>query len=323
MPAVSVITPAYNVAPYLTQTIESVLAQTFTDFELILVDDGSTDATAQIASDYARRDSRIRLLQQPNGGISMARNRALQQATGSVFAILDGDDVWVPQYLECQMAILADHPGIDVVTGNAWFLGGPLDGRPARPWPDLRPAPRVGSMLEDETAVFIMSIFRRRVYETIGGFDESLRTNEDYDFWIRAALAGHGFWRNDQPLGHYRRRDDSLSAVELRMLRGIVRVLRKTRPLLSGQPIELAILDRQLTRFETERIAGEARASIEAGDFRAAGDHLQALHQRRGGATIRAAGLMARWAPRLLSIVYSIHRMRLASGSSGQRAPSS
>ena len=147
--------------------------------------------------------------------------------------------------------------------------------------------------------------------------------NEDYDFWIRAALAGHGFWRNDQPLGHYRRRDDSLSAVELRMLRGIVRVLRKTRPLLSGQPIELAILDRQLTRFETERIAGEARASIEAGDFRAAGDHLQALHQRRGGATIRAAGLMARWAPRLLSIVYSIHRMRLASGSSAQRAPSS
>lgn len=319
MPAVSVITPAYNVAPYIAETIESVLAQTFGDFELIVVDDGSSDETFAITSGYVRRDRRVRLLRQSNSGISAARNYALRVASGPQVAILDGDDAWVPRYLECQMAILNEHPEVDIVTGNAWFLGGPLDGQSARPWPDLRSLPSLGSLLEDETAVFIMSVFRRRVYETVGGFDESLRTNEDYDFWIRAALAGCRFWRNDEPLGFYRRRNDSLSAGELQMLRGIIRVLEKSRAAVSSRPAELATLDAQLARFETERLAAEVRASIEAGDFRAAGDHLQALHRRRGGAALRVAGMMARWAPPLLSIAYNIRRTRLAAAAT-QRA---
>jgi hypothetical protein len=173
-------------------------------------------------------------------------------------------------------------------------------------------------MLEDETAVFIMSAFRRRVCELIGGFDESLRTNEDYDFWIRAAIAGCRFRRNDEPLGRYRRREDSLSAGELAMLKGIIRVLRKTRPALMNRPGELAIADSQLTRFETELLAAEARAAIEEGDFRAAGDHLAALHRRRGGMALRLAEVMARWTPRMLSIAYSMRRMRLAARAAAQ-----
>lgn len=322
MPAVSVITPAYNVAPYIAETIESALSQTFSDLELIVVDDGSSDGTFDIASDYARRDGRVQLVRQANGGISAARNRALRIASGSHVAILDGDDVWSPRYLERQMGILAAHPEIDVVTGNGWFLGGPKDGQPARPWPDRRGAPALRSLLEDETAVFIMSVFRRRVYDIVGDFDESMRTNEDYDFWIRAALAGCRFERNDEPLGYYRRREDSLSAGELRMLRGIIRVLQKARPAVAGRP-ELQILENQLARFETERLAAEARASIEARDFTAAANYLRALHRRRGGAALKVAGLMARWAPPLLSAVYNLRRTRLASDASPQHVPSS
>jgi glycosyltransferase involved in cell wall biosynthesis len=320
MPAISVITPAYNVAPYIAHTIESALSQTVSDLELIVIDDGSSDDTFEIASGYARRDPRVRLIQQPNRGISAARNRALRVASGSLIAILDGDDIWLPHYLERQVRILAEHPEIDVVTGNGWFLGGPRDGEPARPWPDRRDPPALKSMLEDETAVFIMSVFHRRVYERVGGFDESLRTNEDYDFWIRAALAGCLFRRNDEPLGYYRRREDSLSAGELRMVRGIIRVLHKAKPALAGRP-ELSIVETQLARFETERLAAEARASIEAGDFRSAGDHLRALHRQRGGTGLRVAGMMARWAPRLLSIAYSLRRARLASATSTPRVP--
>jgi len=312
MPAVSVITPAYNVEPYLADAIASVLAQTVTDLELVIVDDGSTDSTFAIASDYARRDSRVRLLRQPNGGISKARNHAMRIGSGAVFAIFDSDDIWAPTYLERQLAILDEHPDVDIVTGNAWFLGGPLNGQPARPWPDRRPTPDLQRMLTDETAVFIMSIFRRRVYDKLGGFDESLRTNEDYDFWLRAAIAGHRFHRNDEPLGWYRRRDDSLSAGELRMLRGIMRVFQKTRPALLDRATELAILDGQLARFETARLAAEARTAIEAGDFGAAGDHLAALHSRRGGAALGIARVMARWTPALLAKAYGIRRARLA-----------
>ena len=243
MPAVSVIMPAYNVAPYLGAAIDSVLSQTFTDFEVLVVDDGSTDATFAIARTYAGQDRRIRLVRQPNGGISSARNHGLRIASAPLIALLDSDDAWAPEYLATQIAILAERPEVDVVTGNARFLGSALDGQPARPWPDPRPAPDLLQILADETAVFIMSVFRRRVYETIGGFDETLRTNEDYDFWLRAAIAGFVFVRNDVPLGHYRRRDDSLSASELRMLRGIIRVYIKTRPELLDRPAELAILD--------------------------------------------------------------------------------
>jgi glycosyltransferase involved in cell wall biosynthesis len=322
MPTVSVITPAYNVASYLGEAIESVLAQTFGDLELIIVDDGSTDATFQIASEYARTDRRIRLVQEENRGISGARNRALRMATGSFLAILDSDDVWLPTYLERQLAILISDPSCDIVTGNAWFLGGAQDGELARPCPDRRVEPTLSRLLEDETAVFIMTVFRRRVYEVIGGFDESMRTNEDYDFWIRAAIAGFRFRRNDEPLGRYRRRDDSLSAGELRMLRGVIRVLRKTRLAIEDRPIELAILDRQLVRFETERLAAEARAAIEECDFRAASEHLEALHRRRGGLAIRIAGMMARWTPGVLAAAYHLRRAHIESrATAGRVAP--
>ena len=312
MPAVSVIMPAYNVAPYIGEAIESVLNQTYADLELLVIDDGASDGSDVIADLYASRDPRVRVIRQSNAGISAARNHGLRVASSPVIAILDSDDAWEPAYLERQMAILRDRPEVDIVTGNAWFLGSDLHGRPARPWPDPRPAPKLADILADETAVFIMAVFRRRVYESIGPFDESLRTNEDYDFWLRAACDGFVFCRNDQPLGYYRRRDDSLSADELRMLPGILQVLRKLRPHLLNRPHELAILDAQIARFETEHVAAEARGAIEAGDFAAASRHLAALHGRRGGTVLRVAKVMARWTPALLSTIYNVRRARLA-----------
>jgi len=304
--------PAYNVAPYIGEAIESVLNQTFDDLELLIVDDGATDGSDVIADLYASRDRRIRVIRQANAGISAARNHGLRVASSPVIAVLDSDDVWEPVYLQAQMAILRDHPEVDIVTGNAWFLGSDLNGRPARPWPDPRPAPKLADILADETAVFIMSVFRRQVYESIGPFDESLRTNEDYDFWLRAACDGFVFYRNDRPLGYYRRRDNSLSADELRMLPGILQVFRKLRPHLLNRPHELAILDAQIARFETEHVAAEARGAIEAGDFAAARRHLATLHGRRGGTVLRVAKVMARWTPVLLSTIYNVRRARLA-----------
>ena len=310
MPAVSVIMPAFNVGPYIGASIESVLAQTFTDWELVIVDDGSTDDTYAIAEALARTDARIRVIREANGGISVARNTALRIAVGEFLAILDSDDLWSPEFLAAQMAIFAAHPEVDIVTGNAWFLGGQFDGQPARPTPDPRPAPDLATLLADETAVFIMAVMRRRVYETIGGFDESMRCNEDYDLWLRAAVAGFRFHRNDRPLGHYRRRDDSLSAAELKMLRGILRVYHKLRPTLLDRPGALAVLDAQVARFDTERLKVEAREALEHRDFTALGEHLAALHRRRGGAALAVMRLAARWIPGILSRAYQIRRAR-------------
>lgn len=307
MPTVSIIMPAYEVAPYIGAAIESVRAQTFTDWELLIGDDGSTDNTGAIAARWAARDPRVRVLRQANAGISSARNSALRASSGEIIAILDSDDLWEPGYLDAQVGILTSRPDVDVLTANALFLGSRLNGRPARPWPDTRPDPDLATILADETAVFIMSVFRRRVYETIGGFDEAFRTNEDYDYWLRAAAAGFRFTRNDQPLGRYRRRDDSLSASDVRMLTGILRVYRKIRPIIADRP-EVAILDAQVARFTRDLVAAEARAALEKGDAAAINERLAALHTMRGGTALGFARVVARWTPGLLSAAYQLRR---------------
>jgi glycosyltransferase involved in cell wall biosynthesis len=310
MPTVSVIMPAFNVAPYIGAAIESVIAQTMPDWELLIVDNGSTDSTAAIVEAFTGTDRRVRLLRQTRGGISAARNTAMREATGEFFALLDSDDLWEPSYLAAEFAIFAEYPDVDIVTGNGWFLGGRLHGRPARPWPDTRPQPTLANILADETSVFIMSIMRRRVYEAIGGFDEALHSNEDYEYWLRAAEAGFRFRRNDEPLGHYRRRDDSVSANELRMLKGILLVYERIRPSLAGRPAELRIIDRQVARFERLRLAAQARCALNAGDVDEAAGHLSAMYAHGGGAFIKLASCLAKWMPKLFSRAYQMRRAR-------------
>jgi glycosyltransferase involved in cell wall biosynthesis len=311
MPAVSVVMPAYNTAPFVEAAIDSALRQTFTDIEVLVVDDGSTDDTAVIVERMAARDARVRLLRQPNGGVSVARNAALRVARGDFFALLDSDDLWAPEFLAEQLAIMAARPEVDIVTGNAWVLGGTNDGRLARPYPEPRPDPDLASIIGDEWSVFIMSVIRRRVYTTIGSFDESMRSNEDYDFWLRAAVAGFTFARNDRPLGHYRNRTGSLSASEVRMLGGILKVYDKLRPMIADRSHEMSILEKQITRFQGELLAAEARLALDTGDYQSAARHLDALGSRRPGASLTVARNLARWTPALLAWLYRTRRAHL------------
>jgi len=292
--------PAYNVEPYIGEAIRSALAQTYADFELIVVDDGSKDGTAEVVRPFLESDPRVRMVQQSNHGLAAARNTALRAARGEFLALLDSDDLWDPAFLASQIAILQARPAVDIVTGNGWYLGGPKHGQPTRPYPDRRADPDLASIIGDEWSVFIMSVFRRRVYTVVGPFDEAMRSNEDYDFWLRAAMAGCVFVRNDQPLGYYRVRTDSLSASNVRMLRGILQVYSKLRPRIEDRPGEIDVLQRQVTRFEAELLAAEARLALEIADFEAAQEYLGALHARRGGLSLRLAQFLARWAPNLL-----------------------
>jgi glycosyltransferase involved in cell wall biosynthesis len=310
MPAVSVIMPAYNVERYIGASIRSVLRQTFRDFELIVVDDGATDGTFRAAVDAAREDPRVFFFRQQNCGLSAARNTGLRKSRAPAIALLDSDDMWLPTFLERQMATLAQDAAVDIVTGNAWTLGGTYHGEPARPYPDPRPQPDLTSILADELAIFVMSVFRRRVYDVIGGFDESLRTNEDFDFWLRAAIAGFRFARNDEPLGFYRRRPDSLSADQMRMLRGVLRVMAKQRPAVLFMHPAVEILDLQIKRFEAELLAAEAKHAMENHDFNSAKVRIDALREHRGGPVFGVARLMARFAPRLLWKAYQLRRGR-------------
>jgi len=262
MPVVSVIMPAYNAERYLPRAIESVLRQTLTDLELLIVDDGSNDTTVTLAQSYASHDDRVRVLLQQNAGPGPARNLGFSAGAGRFFAFLDSDDEWDDTFLEENVGVLLARPDVDIVVGNARNRGGKHDGLPCRP---LRRDGRVITLTEilaDERSLFIMAAFRREVVESIGGFDPAIFTNEEYEMWIRAALAGFTFTRHTRPLGWYACRPDSLSASDTRMLRGILRVFAKTRLALSSDSPECAVLDVQVARFERELAALERRARL-------------------------------------------------------------
>lgn len=310
MPAVSVITPAYNTAAFIAQTIESVRAQTVDDWELVIVDDGSTDGTAELIEEYHDRDGRIRLLRQSNAGPSAARNHAMRVARGDFFAFLDSDDIWDPDFLRQQLALFRMYPDTALVTGVARYNGGPLDGRPMRPFTSGYPVLTLRDILADDTAVFIMTVFRRQVFETIGGLDESQWRSEDYEFWLRAAAAGFVFRRNPTPLGRYRIRDDSHSQNTIEMLRAILLTYDKVRPACPPGTPERATLDVQVARFERDLLLAEAKLALERRAFADAARHLRTLRTRGGGPLIALTAWLAEHAPLAAAFVYRMRHLR-------------
>jgi glycosyltransferase involved in cell wall biosynthesis len=305
VPTVSVITPAYNAAAFLATAVESVLRQSLTDLEMLIVDDGSSDGTVAAARQLAARDARVRVLTQPNAGPGPARNTAFRHARGRYFAFLDSDDEWDRTFLARQVAILDERSDLDVVIGNARNRGGDRDGEPSRPWRGAAVQPiSLAEILADETSLFIMAVFRRDVVERVNGFDPALLTNEEYDLWIRAAIAGFAIARNPAPLGWYTCRPGSLSFDQDRMHVGILRVLARTRPLLAPRSTELAILDRQIAHFEAELAAIRARQALGERDYPAAARHLAELSARRGDLSIRAAAALMAYAPRAGAAAY-------------------
>ena len=306
MPTVSVIMPAFDAERYLHAAVDSVLRQSFSNLELLIVDDGSTDGTLAIARGYAAHDPRVRVLQQENAGPGPARNTGFRAAEGRLFAFLDSDDEWDTTFLEEQIAILRARPDVDVVVGNARNRGGARDGQPSRPLRGEGRPIALTEILGDETCLFIMAVFRRDVIDAIGGFDPEIFTNEEYEMWIRAAMAGFTFTRHTTPLGWYSNRPDSLSANDTRMLSGILRVFAKTRRQLTPGSPEVSILDRQVARFAAELAAAEARGSLERGDTREAARHLADLHAHRGGWLLGAAARVVELVPGLGTAMYRL-----------------
>jgi hypothetical protein len=208
-------------------------------------------------------------------------------------------------FLEAQLAILNSRSDVHVVFGNAWNRGGARAGQPSRPIRGAGQPISLAEILADERALFIMAVFRREVIDAVHGFDPALFTNEEYELWIRAAIAGFAFTRNPQPLAWYTCRPGSLSSSDVRMLAGILRVFEKTRPTLPAASPERAILDRQVVRFKGELAAVQARASLAQGNRAAAARYLSELHAHRGGWLL---GLAAR----LPSAAIAAYRLREA-----------
>jgi glycosyltransferase involved in cell wall biosynthesis len=249
-PTVSVVIPTYNALKFLPQTIASVMAQTFQDFELLLIDDGSSDGTAEWVAHYNQavedraKGHKIRFFQQHRGGVSMARNLGIQNAQGEFVAFLDADDLWVPSKLTQQVNYLNQHPRVGLVHGAIALMdeAGKLTGRVLSSKPTASSLPR----LLTQNAVACQTVMMRRsCFEQTGGFDSQADTVEDWDLWIRLARF-YPIVALPEVLAHYRQVESSLSRSHERMVPTYHYVIEKNYEFCQDELTRLGVSDRRL-----------------------------------------------------------------------------
>lgn len=222
-PHVSLIIPAFNASSTLAATLESVQRQSFTDWEAIVIDDGSTDDTAQLAEAFSEHDPRIRVLRQPNQGVAATRNTGIAQAAGTWLLFLDSDDIILPEHLSDLVAALAASP-----EAGASFAGWWYETPDGRRMPSTH-RPTSGDLFTGfaRSALFAIHacLVRRDLVERAGGFDTSMKTCEDWDLWQRVARLGTYFARTRGDTAIYRMRPQSLSRDAEQMLVDGLRVI--------------------------------------------------------------------------------------------------
>jgi glycosyltransferase involved in cell wall biosynthesis len=228
-PLVSVIIPAFNAAGVIGETLESVRNQTFQNFEAVIVDDGSTDGTADVIRRFCESDPRFHLIRQDNRGVSAARNAAIGRARGEFIAFLDHDDVWLPEKLSQQLKLFEADSRVNFSFANFYPWDGRRDGPPF--YRDDHPLPDgdAGSRLVFSN-VYGMStvVVRRGLILAAGRFNEKQFGGcEDWDLWLR--FAEHGLWARGirRPLARYRQWSGNMSNQKLKMAEGDVCVLER------------------------------------------------------------------------------------------------
>jgi glycosyltransferase involved in cell wall biosynthesis len=216
---ISVIVPAYNVERFVARTLRSVLAQTHRNIEVVVVDDGSTDRTAVVVQEIAAKDSRVRLLRSRNQGVSAARNLAIAESRGRLIAPVDADDIWHPDKLRRQLALLRAGPLVLGVV-YCWSRGIDDDDRVILPsWNASMPR---GNVLRDIVVSGIAGngstpLIRRRCIEATAGYDQTMSLNEDWKFYTELAGVCE-FDRVPEFLVGYRLHDDSASMTNARAM---------------------------------------------------------------------------------------------------------
>lgn len=267
-PAVSVIVPVYNTAPFVAEALDSVLAQSYPDYEILVVNDGSpdTELLERVLEPYA---GRIRYLRQENAGVSAARNRALAVARGRYVAMLDSDDTWHPEYLAAHVAVLESDPSIHAAYPDAVRFGGGAEQRYSEQYP-VGGDVTFARVLARECQVYGGVTARTDAVVAAGMYDPELRAAEDFELWLRILHRGGRIAYLDRVLAYYRHRPGSHTASPRPLLENLSRALDKTARTLELRPDERAVLERQRAGLRASLALLDGKAAFRAGDMRTA-----------------------------------------------------
>lgn len=235
MPIVSVVIPCFNHEKYIGECLDSVLNQTHSDFEVIVIDDGSTDGTPQIVRSYG---SRVKYIWQKNKGPSSARNLGIRTSQAEFIAFQDADDIWLPEKLELQVEFLEENPDLawvysDMCTFNdqqilqtSWFSERPT-----------QQGKVFEKLISNNFVPTITVIAKKSVILEVGGFDESLRSCEDKDLWLRLALK-YPLGKLDRVLAKRRFHSNNLCRDNQLLFSSEIEVMQKMKRLVSSPSIQ-------------------------------------------------------------------------------------
>lgn len=305
---VSVVIPAYSVAAYISETLESVFAQTFTDYEVIVINDGSPD-TDELECAIEPYRKRIRYLTQENGGASAARNAGLRAANGKLIAFLDADDLWSPDYLEEQIKFITEN-NCDLACADAMIFGDSPDAGRTYMEAVMGTAPAYGEvtfiqLVSAERSLITSGVVARRepILE-VGLFDLALRNAQDFDLWLRLARHGARLAYQRKVLLKYRGRQGSLSGDAINSHQRELRVFDKIEqsyPLTENERREvMTVIQKRRALLEYEL----GKMYLVPGDFVRARESFTRANKFAKNWKSRLALELTLLAPRLLQAIY-------------------
>ena len=305
-PMVSVVIPAYRATQWIAATLDSVMAQTLRDFEVIVVNDGSPD-TEDLERVLAPYRARIVYLRQENRGLAGARNTGIRAARGKYVAPLDADDIWEPDHLQAQLEVLEADPSIDMVYADARIFGNVREqGRTV-----MELCPSTGEVTFERlvsrqcTVHVCVCVIRRETLLRVGLFDDAFRRNgEDIDLWMRIALRGGRIVYQRRVLGRYRRHADSMSADRVSALQAFLAVLAKAAADPSLNAAQREAVDRQITLESADLELEKGRKAFLAGDAEGAIGNLTRANAHFKSMRLAFVLMLLRIAPGFLQMLY-------------------
>lgn len=287
MALVSVVIPCYNQARFLGEAIEGVLEQSYPHFEVVVIDDGSTDNTSEVASRYPG----VRCIRQHNRGLAGARNEGIRRTIGDYLVFLDADDRLLPCALEVGLRELEAHPECAFVSGHCRFIG--VDGSPL-PTPDPTPVDNdkyLTLLLNTYIWMPATVMYRRAVFETVGVFDATVGPSADYDLYLRVTRE-YPVHHHGVPIAGYRQHDANMTGDPARMLAACATTLRRQRPYTRVSRRYREAYEHGMVFWRNlygEPLVDEIRTHLEAGEWRQAWRGLAVLRRHYPRGFVRAS----------------------------------
>jgi glycosyltransferase involved in cell wall biosynthesis len=267
-PKVSIIMPAYNTAGMIGNCLDSVFAQTYTDFEVLVVNDGSPD-TPHLEKVLAPYMDRIVYIKQVNKRAAGARNTAIARAKGEFLAFLDSDDSWLPEHLVSKMKQFDSDPSLDFVYGNGVRIADPtrrvefMDACPSHGTPDFQ------ALVVERCQISVSTVVvRKSAILKAGGFDESLPRCDDYDMWLRTAFHGAKMAYTRQVQARLNGgRPGSLSQSRVKMLEAYSGILEKAVGTLPLSPAQHNLVSNRISEIKARTFVEEGKLQLSEGKF--------------------------------------------------------